>query len=406
MKRKQILPSPWRLLELVLVAMVVALLQIKPTLSFELHQLRRNTQASSSSSKIPYVVGDKLSTLINHPATEESAVVPEVITLPRGSDSGNNSNSSNSSSSNVAQYRMQSQYKRYTIMYRKDASYTTVHFSNFNFRSGCTMQVSGKPGVPSTPYKMTGQGSEAVVKGNFWAQHVKGDTMYLDVHCADYDDLQIERDANFVIDQVAVGFVDEQSGAQAQPESSLAFGESVCGTVDFQDAICYVNSDPKKYNAARAVARLLVDGNGLCTGWLVSNQNHFITNEHCIDSNSVALNTDYTFNFEATSCGGNTNTVSTTIKGATLRKLSTSLDYALVQFTTATPATTFGFLSIDPRTDVPINEQIYIPQHPEGRPKELGIVSTHAQDNGLCRLNSRTEPGCGSNLLEYGCKFH
>ena len=87
----------------------------------------------------------------------------------------------------------------------------------------------------------------------------------------------------FVIDEYAAGFVD-----LGTPDSSRA----ICGIDDKENAICYETSHPVEYDHARAVARLLINGSSLCTGWLASSNNHLLTNEHCISSAASALNTD------------------------------------------------------------------------------------------------------------------
>ena len=66
--------------------------------------------------------------------------------------------------------------------------------------------------------------------------------------------------------------------------------------------------------------------------------------------------------------------------GANFIQDNAALDYALVQIASGDPASTFGFLEIDNRAAV-VGEQIYIPQHPGGRAKELGIFSSHSSDS-------------------------
>ena len=360
-----------QLLPLVLFAVAIGL----PPAHAEFN-LRRNTEESG---RTPYVAGDLLSTMIDQSA--ESAVVPEV-----------NENGAR---------------KRYEIMFRQDASYTTVHFADFDFHPGCSMGVSGKAlGDGSRQfYKLAGRGK--MDAGTFWSQHVKGDTMFLEIHCD--ASLDAVTDAYFVIDEVAVGFVDEASAQEAQEETEL-FGESTCGIADFENAKCYPSSSPE-YTTARAVARLMINGVSYCTGWLASGANHLVTNEHCITSSSDALNTDYEFGAEAPTCttfncqGCHPSLDS--ISGATFIKANANLDYALVQITnivTFNPQARYGFLVIDDRDGIR-NELIYIPQHPAGRAKEIAAESTHAMDSGFCRLNSITETGCGNTGGDYGCTY-
>ena len=54
--------------------------------------------------------------------------------------------------------------------------------------------------------------------------------------------------------------------------------DAICGSDSKQNAVCYQGSHPNRYDKARAVARLLIGGQSLCTGALISCENHFLTN--------------------------------------------------------------------------------------------------------------------------------
>eukprot|EP00957_Ditylum_brightwellii_P123306 9401827-Ditylum_brightwellii.AAC.1 len=65
------------------------------------------------------------------------------------------------------------------------------------------------------------------------------------------------------------------------------------------------------YITSKAVARLFIQGSGACTGFIVGptprNQGSLLlTNQHCIDSNTQASNTEYEFLGEEAECGGTT----------------------------------------------------------------------------------------------------
>ena len=356
--------------------------------------LRRAAEIEPAPRRRPQAAGDMISTTID--LSPESKVLPELVQTESGATRA-----------------------VYEIMFRAGASFTTVHFANFDFAEGCTMQVSGKDlnkkeegtprydyesTEPAQAYKMSHQGKHNA--GTFWTQHVKGDTMYLDIRCTGATELSTG--ATFSIDQVSVGFV--EGTEQSQPDNIFGDGESICGTSDFQNVKCYGSI---QYARARAVARLLIstnDGSFYCTGFLASATNHLITNEHCISNAQEALNTDYEFGAEASSCGTSNcqgchrGPTSDMVSGATFIRDSTALDYGLVQITSANPQATYGFLEFDNRVGI-VNENIYIPQHPSGRAKEFGIVSTHNNDVGLCRMNSITEVGCTGGPGDYGCKF-
>ena len=76
---------------------------------------------------------------------------------------------------------------------------------------------------------------------------------------------------------------------------------SICGSDDKRNAVCYQDNETV-YSKARAVARLFINGSGACTGWLVSESNILITNEHCIASLADVQNTDFEFMAEESEC--------------------------------------------------------------------------------------------------------
>lgn len=270
------------------------------------------------------------------------------------------------------------------------ATYVALHFSRFDLAPGERLIVSDPRGGQS--YVLEGRGK--MEAGEFWAQHVKGNTVVLE-----YVTAGRRSGRGFAIDEYVAGTV-----ALGGPPP-----EAICGTDDKENAVCYQGSNPTEYGRARAVARLLIQGSSLCTGWLASANNHLVTNEHCITTASAALNTDYEFAAEAPNCNDANCQLcwpGVVFSGATFIQDSAALDYALVQITSGNPAATYGFLEIDNRAAV-LDETIYIPQHPGGRAKELGIASSHAQDpGGVCRVNSTSEPPCsgsGYNDVGYYC---
>ncbi|MCH7814727.1 MAG: trypsin-like peptidase domain-containing protein, partial [Planctomycetes bacterium] len=271
------------------------------------------------------------------------------------------------------------------------ATYIAIHFTDFDLGPGDYLRVADPWGEQE--YFMQGRGK--MEAGTFWAQHIKGETAVLEL-------VTVSREGGlgFGIDEYVAGFVDLAPPGDEHQE------RAICPPDDKENAICYELSHPVEYDRGRAVARLLINGSGLCTGWLASAQDHLVTNEHCIGSASSALNTDYEFMAEATTCAsGNCQLCypGVVFSGATLIRLSANLDYALVQINSGNPAATFGFLEIDDRAAIP-GEQIYIPQHPGGRAKEFAIFSTHPSDvGGVARVNSITAPACnGTGFFDVG----
>lgn len=261
------------------------------------------------------------------------------------------------------------------------ATFMSVHFARFDLAPGDFMIVSDANGGQS--YVLEGKGK--MNAGTFWSQHVKGDTIVLELVTTGNDPGK-----GFVINKYGAGFVNLGPGI-----------ERICGLSDFENAICHVGST--EYDEAKAVARLLIQSMWLCTGWLASANSHLITNEHCITSATEALNTDYEFMSEAPNCNDPNCQLCYTgdiFSGGVLIKDDAALDYSLVQVytTNGDPALLYGYLEIDNREAI-VGEVIYHPQHPAGRAKEFGYWCDTPSNPGVtqrCWVESITEPGCSS----------
>jgi len=259
------------------------------------------------------------------------------------------------------------------------ASYIAVHFAAFDLKAGERLRVSD--GAGKQVYALEGKGKKGA--GSFWARHVKGNVLRLSVVLADKP-----RDPGFLIDEYVAGF--------AEPKPGDAW-RAICGEDDKTGAACIRDSHAAEYQRGQAVARLLVNGRTLCTGWLASTDGHLITTQHCIATEEDALNTDFEFMAEAPSCGDEDCALcfeGTVFSGATLVKSDAFLDYALVRITDGNPAAAYGFLELDPR-EPEIGEPVYIPQHPGGRAKEFALFSSEVDDlDGVSHVQSIDEPPC------------
>ncbi len=270
---------------------------------------------------------------------------------------------------------------RYELKH-EGATYIAIHFGKFDLADGDKVIISDANGDQS--YELEGLGKMNL--GEFWAQHIKGDTAVIEFVTAG------DKAKGFKIDEYAAGF----AALDVPPMT-----EEICGANDLENAIC--RSPSIEYDRGRAVARLLIQGTSLCTGWLASANNHLITNEHCISTSTAAANTDYEFGSEAPSCGSSNCQLcypGTVFSGATFIQDSPGLDYCLVQITNGNPAATFGFLEIDNR-DAIVGEQIYLVSHPGGRAKEFAYDST-GDVGDVGRVLSLNEPTCSGGSLEIG----
>ncbi|MEM8961476.1 MAG: trypsin-like peptidase domain-containing protein [Acidobacteriota bacterium] len=271
------------------------------------------------------------------------------------------------------------------------ATYIAPHFSYFALPAGAELVVRAPDHSRSWTYTGFGK-ADSLINDGFWGIHIAGDTAILELHATG----PVKAGA-VVIDGFAHG---DESFLYPPPD------RSICGVNDVDEAKCYQSSHPAEYAESRAVARLLINGVSACTGWLIGDQGHLMTNEHCIGSSATALNTDYEFMAEGASCATNckfSNACPGTVvaTSATLIQLDAPLDYALVQLPT-NPSGTYGFMQLR-SSGASLGEQIYIPGHPAIWGKQFALESTHPQNpTGFCEVDTLTAPGCGNSINEVG----
>jgi hypothetical protein len=140
-----------------------------------------------------------------------------------------------------------------------------------------------------------------------------------------------------------------------------------------------------------------------CSGWLVGSQGHLLTNAHCISTAEQAAQTDFELDAESSSCEeecqlrlGCRGTIVAT--SAQLVAFDKKVDYALVKLDTTADLSGYGYLTM--RVSGPVqNEQIYIPQHPEGWAKRIAAVD---DDGNVTVVNKVGQPlGCGTFHVGY-----
>ncbi|MCI0470946.1 MAG: trypsin-like peptidase domain-containing protein [Candidatus Aminicenantes bacterium] len=281
------------------------------------------------------------------------------------------------------------------VFHWPQAGYIAIHFSRFDLAPGDYVEISNAAGTISYTYKGKGKvvrGGKKVIS-EFWATHIPDDTVIVTLHSKN-----TKGGWGFEIDKWVHGYerhAIEQSLFTLENTGDADI-ESICGTDDKQWAKCYEGTT--MYDEARAVCRLLMNGSSACTGWLVGSEGHVMTNNHCIESQSTADNTDFEFMAEGALCTTNCTgwlACPGTIEAdhGTLIKTDTSLDYTLVRLPTNI-SSTYGYLQL--RSTLPIiDERIYIPQHPGAYGKQLAVVSTDSHDqSGYCEIYSTNETPC------------
>ena len=275
-------------------------------------------------------------------------------------------------------------------IYHPGASYIAPHFSRFELGPGDYVVVRSPDG--SRSWTFDGYGRGVLGRGEdgpgFWGIHIRGERAVVELFGAGSG-----QPWGFRIDKYARGFTAEEMGGGATEQTA-----AICTGDDKENAICFKMSEPDIYDKARAVGRLLIAGTFFCTGWLLGDEGHIMTNQHCIENINDALNTDYDFMAEAKTCETNcpplgcAGTIEFTT--ATLIQSSVPLDYSLV-LPAGNVSGTYGFLQLRD-TGARLDERIYSPQHPRGRGKEIAVFSTYPENpSGFAEVDSLTEPVCG-----------
>lgn len=261
-----------------------------------------------------------------------------------------------------------------------NASYISVHFEAFDLQPGDEL-ILGDP-AGRYHHRYTGKGLSQR-GGDFWGLSILGETMELRLisYSAEHQAFGL------VIDRWAHGYPLGDNGGET---------DALCGSEDFRDVECYKDSYPVEYDVARRAVRLIKNGSAHCTGWIASCENHIITNEHCVGSQSELDQIEFQFEYKRPACGSGTPTVDLQLQGGTLLEVNGGLDYAMIMpdLAGSDPQATYGFMQWDPRV-ANIDELMYIPGHPSGDPKRLSIESTDSHDeSGRCEVFSTSEPAC------------
>ncbi|KAG2815054.1 hypothetical protein PC111_g13723 [Phytophthora cactorum] len=269
------------------------------------------------------------------------------------------------------------------------ASYIAVHFAGFNLPEGDSVVISSPDDNVTVSHTYTGRGRDQT--GTFIASFVSGNSV--------------------TVTYTSVGIVGAGQGYRITGFSRgypTMQHESVCGDGDQSlPAKCYAPgtnlSDglPEAYTKAQAVARLLINGTYLCTGWLGGSEGHLFTNHHCFEQEDWALTTDIEFAAESSSCSEQCETqlgcpgklVATT---STLIADSEDIDYSVVQLPDCVDLSPYGYLQMRESGPV-VNESIYVPQHPDGYAKR--IVSTTDNGDSTTVLSVGQDGNCGTEQV-------
>jgi hypothetical protein len=295
-----------------------------------------------------------------------------------------------------------------------EASFIKVHFEYFNLPDNVYVEVSNPEGTEVYRYanekrddftwnKEFGEDGST----SFASMSITGGEAVVRLIAVGSVDWRAERGHGVVISRYMEGYPEEVIRALTGETLTGERGEeaggdnrSTCGSNQRTDAVCYQSSHPTEFERSDAVARMVIGGS-LCTGWRVSDSNLMFTNNHCMSTQSAVAGSEAWFNYQRTSCGGSLGS-NVKVSGATMFKTDYTLDYTLFSVNNFSSITSFGNLGLDVRTPV-LNEEIYIPQHGSGNPKELAIESDQNSGN-VCRVDDAIANGRGTNTdMGYYC---
>jgi lysyl endopeptidase len=290
--------------------------------------------------------------------------------------------------------------RRETFSY-PGASYVKLHFNRMAMSPGDYLTVADPGGTESYRYD-----APSTADVDRWAMSVNGDTAVLEMHrAADPLDVTSSLDSVGVhVDRVARGF--SRTEQARVPEKQLAAPgrtgreESVCGTDQTRDAVCYRSADPVAYTRSKAIARLLINGTELCTGWRVGPANRMLTNNHCFANSADAYDTEVWFNYQCAVCGSSDTFQPTKVWGA--RVLATNHVYDFTLFTVENFAAVkkFGYLTLDTARPVK-GQELFVPQHPAGEPTRIAGARGDAAGNCAVADNGYDGYAAGTDVSYY-----
>jgi hypothetical protein len=255
------------------------------------------------------------------------------------------------------------------------ATWLKPHFSEFKLADDDYVELVDMYGN----VMLTIKGSDASVKAgkfsvtekingrvDFWGPAIDGDELTIKL----YRGSESRKGWGFSIDEFGVGAVPIEGDIDEKELSGL---QSICGSDDKISIACAASY---YQTSGRSVGRMNYKKGSswyVCTGFLVSScSSHFLTNEHCITSQTEVNTLNVRFYYRLSSCGGSGASYST-YYGSSFVKDNTSNDYCLLTLT-GSPQSSWGHLVLLSREPYS-GEGIYIPQHPGGRRQEISFGS-------------------------------
>ncbi|MCP2259340.1 Trypsin-like peptidase domain-containing protein [Streptoalloteichus tenebrarius] len=288
-----------------------------------------------------------------------------------------------------------------TTIRRPGAWYVKVHLSDLRLRPGEVVTVANPDRTEVHTYSADprharpGDSPASPDGDGFWAMSITGDTAVVSLGAR--DGAAPSAASRVAVDRITRGYTDEEI---ANRRSFQVF--SICGNNNYKDAVCYKSSNPKEFSKTPAVARLLMNGSTLCTGWRVGAKNRMLTNNHCFADTATAKKTEVWFNYQCPTCGGTSSGPVTKVLANSVLKTSSALDYTLFDVQNFSTIGSFGYLELDARVPA-VGEEMYIVQHPGGKLKKLALTDDQSP-SGNCQVKAVKVDGSSRQAdISYMC---
>lgn len=244
---------------------------------------------------------------------------------------------------------------RSTTVERPGSGYVKLHFTNVRLLKGDVLTVSNPDGTEKYTYTRDLKSSltATIDSTGFWAMSITGEKAVVTV---------TSPFSRVKIDKLTRGYTEAEMSDQVSTQS-------ICGTNDYKDAVCYQTSNPAEFTKSKSVAKLLRNGSSLCTAWRVGANNRLLTNNHCFTSTTGI---EVWFNYQCPTCGGTATAAVTKVLAAQVLKTNAGLDYTLFSVNNFAAISSFGFLELDARVPA-VGEEMYVIGHPAGKLKKVSL---------------------------------
>ena len=276
------------------------------------------------------------------------------------------------------------------------AKFVKLRFSDFNLPPGMAIEISNPDGSETWRYTKDERDPFTINPEfgddgdrSFSAMSVTGDTAIVRFSgfTSQFDPVFHSVAIEPWTDQVLENTTRDKKKS-AYSDSGI---ETTCGQSERYDAICWAGSHSDEYERSTPVALVITATGKKCTAWRVGRHNRLFTARHCISSRSTLEGAEIWFNYEATVCGGLENTQVVKVTGDELLASDYHLDYTLFSVKDFNKISSFGNLGLDLR-DGRLGEDIFIPQHGNGNPKQIAIESD-MNVSGKCEIDDNDVDG-------------